>query len=320
MVSTKKKENPLRLRQYYQLMHERAIVRFNKLDDTLIDKRNKAYRLKEVIKSKLDFYKKQFNIDLLSYNEFVNNMYINGKFHKAASIAYLNKKNDCTIVSELYDLICLANVQKKIVQLEKQYNIYKKLSIITYKDYEYIVNTYYEKVQELMILDGKGYSFAGKLGWTCINRIKKPKKIKDIDFAATKAAKEKLIEEGKRPYDAEEAKWCKENNIPYDGVEYRVFRDVEYIYELPLIECHITNGSQYKKITSADYISKPLRGKTYDDLIEMCHRNIDEIIDLNIDIKKKLELCLRVNPLLYTKYIRNEDQKSYKPTKISRKN
>ena len=73
------------------------------------------------------------------------------------------------------------------------------------------------------------------------------------------------------------------------------------------------------KLTSADYIGKSLRGKTYDEMIAECNNDVNKIVKLNVDIKKKLAMCLRANPLLYTKYIRNENQESYRYIQIDRK-
>lgn len=312
-----KLERPTKLNDYYYSMRNKALYRVDKFREDLDNKRIECNALREDIKSKYDLYKDEYNLDLNNYSEFRNNTFTSGQFRRAAMTAYMNRKNEHKLVIELYDLIRLVNLQKKIIELEKQYRIYRVLANLKYNEYRDIVNTYYNKVQELMILDGKGYAFTGKMGWICINRYKKRgKHTETLDYEATRKAKEKLIAEGKKPYDKEEAEWCKEHGVPYDGVKYAVITKREYEYEIPLIESHIPGGKSFQRITSADYINKSLRGKTYDDMIEMCHHNVDEIIKLDVDIKKKLEMCLRVNSLLYTKYIRHENQKSYKRIKI----
>lgn len=311
-----KADKPTTISIYFHKMHDRAVYRVDKLERELEEKRLSCIALRDDVKSQYNVYKDKFGINLLNYKEFVNNTYTDGSFRKAAMMAYLNRKNNHELTIELYNLVKLANLQKRVKELAKEYEVYKKLAVIGYKEYCRIVSLYYKKVQELMILDAKGYAFTGRMGWTCINRYKKKSNNNKIDYEATRKAKEKLIAEGKKPYDAEEAKWCKDNGFPYDGVKYVVLRNVEYDYELPLIESHIPGGKSFKHITSADYINKELRGKSYDDMIKLCHHNVDEVLDLDIDIKKKLAICLRINSLLYTKYIRHESQKSYRRIKI----
>lgn len=310
-----KRNHPSNIQEYYTRMHDRAIYRVDKVRDELEEKRIQCIALKEEIKSKADIYKDKYKIDLMKYSEFRNNTFTSGEFRRAAMLAYMNRKENHTLVLELYNLVKLVNLQKRVLELERQFRIYRVLSTISYTDYRKVVTSYYNKVQEFL-LDGKGYAFTGRMGWTCINRYKKCTKQETLDYEATRKAKEKLIAEGKRPYDAEEAKWCKEHGIPYDGVKYAVVRKEEYDYELPLIESHIPGGKSFKHITSSDYIGVKLRGKTYDDIIKLCNNNVDEVLDLEMDIKKKLAICLRINPLLYTKYIRHESQKSYRRIKI----
>lgn len=316
-----KLERAIGIRDYYRKMHDRAVDTLNKLEEELDEKRKQCIVLRDEIKSKADIYKDKYELDLISYSEFRNNTYTTGHFRKAASVAYLNKKGNRELTVELYDLIKLANLQKRLVEINKQVELNRKLVLIKPSEYQDIISVYYNKIQEMMILDGVGYHFEGRIGWICINRVKyTPKKGKEtIDYEASKKAKEKLIAEGKRPYDKEEAEWFEQHNIPYDGIKYQVIRNVEYIYEIPLINCLIKSKSGRYKLISADYINKSLRGKTYDELIAECDNDVTKIVKLNIDIKKKLTLCLKANPLLYTKYIRNENQTSYRYIQIGRK-
>ena len=311
-----KRNHPSNIQEYYTRMHDRAIYRVDKVRDELEEKRIQCIALKEEIKSKADIYKDKYKIDLMKYSEFRNNTFTSGEFRRAAMLVYMNRKENHTLVLELYNLVKLVNLQKRVLELERQFRIYRVLSTISFTDYRKVVTTYYNKVQEFL-LDGKGYAFTGRMGWICINRYKKTTtKNRVLDYEATRKAKEKLIAEGKKPYDAEEAKWCKEHGIPYNGVKYAVVSSREYEYEIPLIESHIPGGKSFKRVTSSDYINTKLRGKNYDEMIELCHHDIEEIKHLDVDVKKKLEMCLRVNPLLYTKFIRHESQKSYRRIKI----
>ena len=119
-------------------------------------------------------------------------------------------------------------------------------------------------------------------------------------------------------YNKEEAEWCKRNNIEYDGVEFRVFKDNEYCYEFPLINCRIPNGRKYK-LTVTDYRATSVRGKTNEQLIEEYKRDKNKICELPVDVKTKLSMCNEVDKTLYLNFIRNENQKSANSISINRK-
>ena len=57
---------------------------------------------------------------------------------------------------------------------------------------------------------------------------------------------------------------------------------------------------------------------TNDELIELCNRDIKKICELSVDLKTKVTLCDKVNKILYTKFIRNENQKPFTFTKTNR--
>ena len=77
--------------------------------------------------------------------------------------------------------------------------------------------------------------------------------------------------------------------------------------------CH----QRYKNATAfefnpQDYRSVELRGKTNQQLIEECGRDLNKICELPIDMKSKIHMCVEVDSMLYTNFIRNEGQTSYK--------
>ena len=66
------------------------------------------------------------------------------------------------------------------------------------------------------------------------------------------------------------------------------------------------------EFTPQDYRSVELRGKSNKQLIEECNNNLEKICELPIDMKSKLHMCVEVDKMLYTNFIRNEGQTSYK--------
>ena len=69
-----------------------------------------------------------------------------------------------------------------------------------------------------------------------------------------------------------------------------------------------------------DRRARELRGKTNQDLAKECNNDTNKICELPLDVKTKLNICVEVDKMLYTKFIRNENQKPYIDTKINRKN
>ena len=94
------------------------------------------------------------------------------------------------------------------------------------------------------------------------------------------------------------------NNIEYNGVDGRVYSNHEYVYEIPLINCRLPNGRSFK-LEPTDYRAYKVRGKTNQDLIEECNRDVDKICELPVDIKTKLTMSVEVDKMLYLNFIRN---------------
>lgn len=311
------KETPTNFRVYYKLFIE---DNKQKLENALIEKED----LEEAVKTKYstvsawkDVYKKEFNIDLDSYDEFTNNKYITGRFYKVAKGSLINKQNDYELVTDLFNLFDLADTQKQLYDCESKIAFYKKCIALKLKDYTNILRTYYTEVHKKLILEGQGYSFSNNIGWICINRCIFDKKKPMLDYAATKKKEKELLEQGKRIYNKDEADWCLRNGLEYKAEDKRVFVYNEYCYQIPLINCKLTNGDKLK-LEITDYRHKDLRGKTNDDIIKLCNNDIKKICELPLDLKTKLTLCDKADKILYTKFIRNEAQKPITFGKINR--
>ena len=82
----------------------------------------------------------------------------------------------------------------------------------------------------------------------------------------------------------------------------------EYCYQIPLIDCKLP-GSNNLKLVIGDYRHRSLRGKSNDEIIKMCNANTTKICELPLDLKTKVTLCDKADKILYTKFIRNENQK-----------
>lgn len=302
------KETPINFRVYYKNMTEYYTHKKEDLLEELATQTKALQELHESIQNNLNSYKSDFNTDLNKYKEFVENKYIDGQFLRVTKGMYMNKSNNYELVGALVDVYTLARLQKHIVGIEKEIDLCERCLKVDIKTYNSFLKQYYGEVHRKMILEGNGYAFSGSLGWICINRCvlrnSKPK----LDFAATKKRKAELQAAGVKLYNETEAEWCKQHGIPYKAADYRVYLNKEHCYEIPLINCKLPNGSKIK-FTVTDYRNTSLRGKTNDDIIRECNSDTSKICDLGLDLKTKLTLCEKVDKILYTKFIRNENQK-----------
>ena len=311
------KEIPTNFRVYYRLFIE---DNKQKLEDTLKQKEDleESVRVKHsTVSAWKDVYEKEFEVKLDNYDEFVNNKYSTGRFYKVAKGLFINKQNDYELVGDLFNLYELASKQKEIYDLKQDIVLFKKCIALSLKEYTEILRVYYTEVHKHLVLEGEGYAFSGELGWICVNRCIIDKKHPMLDYSATKKREKELLEKGERIYNKEEADWCLRNGIEYKAKDKRVFICNEYCYQIPLIDCKLPNARSLEFKVS-DYRHRSCRGKTNDELIELCNRDIKKICELPVDLKTKVTLCDKVNKILYTKFIRNENQKPFTFTKTNR--
>lgn len=312
------KETPTNYRTYFNLLKTRNKQRLEVAEETLGNLIQEAKVLKDEIQSNLDDYKKYFNINLLDIKEFVENKYIDGSFCKKAKGLFINKKNNYNLVTDLFSIYKLSNIQYSIYKLNNNIRLFKKIDKMPIKEYNKYLQIYFNKVHEKLIMEGNGYVFGENIGWICINRCKILKGKKMLDYAATKKKKRELLDNGVRLFNKEEKQWCEENGINYNGADYRVYKTEEYCYEVPLLRCHLPNGNKVS-LTITDYRHQSIRGKTNEQLLEECNNDVKKICNLQVDLKTKLTLSIKANNILYSKFIRNENQTSITHGQTNRK-
>ena len=314
------KEIPTNFRVYYKAMREATYPKYEKAVEEYENLLVEEKALYEDIKSFLDNYKTVYKINLLDYEEFINNKYTTDKFYSDAKDLFINKKDNYKITSNLYRLYKLAKQQKELYTKKHQIDIYEKMLDLTIDEYKTVLETFYNEVTRQLIVEGNGYVFEHPLGWLCINRCKIVQgKRKVLDYKATRENKEKLLSEGKRLWNKEEAEYAAKVGVNYQGVDYRIFKNDEYAYEFALINCKIVKEEKMKfKVTDSHRLM--LGGKTDDDIIADCNGDINKICNLRLNPKRKLFICLKANNILYLNFIRNEGQQSVKTPKANRKN
>ncbi len=310
------KETPTGIRVYYKSMKHTITLKRSQLESSIDEIENLLFEQKLKIDKNKEKYK-EYDIVLDDYEEYITNTYTTGVFLKIANGAFLNRKGDYTIVSELFDLLQLAKLQKEVYDKRKEMAVCDRALLLSLNDYIELLRTFYTEVHKKLILEGVGYRFEEPVGWICINRCKLINPRPRIDYALTKKKRRELQDAGKRVYNKVEADWCKENNIEYNAEHDLVFRTNEYCYEIPLIGCKLENGSLYEFQTS-DYRHCSIRGKSNDTLAKECNNDLEKICELKVDIRTKLNICNEVDKTLYTNFIRNENQKPLASGKTSR--
>ena len=303
------KPMPVHIREYYKAMK-----------DAYTQKKDEALREREELISEIEVLQQdienrhedylKYNINLSKYPEFINNEYIDGHFYRMAKGAYLNKQNDYELTAELHNLLKLAEKQYRIYELKVQLELFNKILSIKTNEYVRYMREYFNVVHKKMILEGYAYHFGNNIGDVLINRVKYTSNRKAIDYKATKAKKAEILAKGGRLYNKEEAEWCEKNGIEYKAEDGRVYLESEYYYEIFMCNKRFPEAHSFE-FTPQDYRAVELRGKSNKQLIEECD-NPEKICELPIDMKSKIHMCVEVDKMLYTNFIRNEGQTSYK--------
>lgn len=312
------KETPTNFRVYYKLMREEYTDLLNQAMLIKLDLINEIHLLKQyILEHNQSFIK--VNIDLTTYNEFVNDTYTNGNLFRLAQGLFINRTNDYELNADYFKLYQYAEKEKYLYNINKDIVLYEKLLNLTLKEYTEILRIYYTEVHKHMILNGEGYAFSNEIGWICINRciLRNPKPI--IDYKATKLKEKELKANGDRIFNKDEYEFCLRNNILYDAKDKRVFKTQEYCYEIPLLNSQLKNGTKLR-LTITDYRHSKIRGKTNEDLAKECNYDLNAICELPLDLKTKLTICDNNSNTLYLKHIKNENQQSYAYTKAIGKN
>lgn len=305
-------DRAISLRDYYDAMLISFSIALQRLDKQIDDIEEDCIGLRD----KVAVYANKLDIDVREYKEFKEDRYIDGKlFNILSTIVHDFRLRDEVKIYAMM-LYSYAAKRKSQYELARRKKSYAKALSLSFSEYRNIIKTFYFKVQS-ELLDGKGYEISSGLGWICFNRVLIKDDRKVLDYAATKANKKKLLSEGKTLWNKKEAEECEKEGIEYKGVDYRIYRNVEFVYEFPLLFSKFNKGMM--KISHLNWRSQ--ENQIYnEDLLKKTNYNVDKIKALDVDLKTKLSLCLQADKMLYLKFIRNEAQTSYKYKKTYRKN
>lgn len=298
---------------YYQFVYDAkvSIAKYNEILKTTKTAKEECYNYLKLHEDKI---KNLLGIILTNYTtEWINKKYnADEKLYKRVNKLLIENTNKLTrpYVIELIKYCNLLNKENKYI---KEIEYYTKCKNIKITEYRTIITTFFNKVHAC-VLNGNGYKFSNGLGTYLINHWKvtdNPKvKKRCIDYAATNAKKKELLAQGKKLYDDKEAAWYEARHIPYDGVDYRVYKDYTYYYEFAFINSSLVkvNSLEYQR---TEYVSIKYRGMSYTAIADKFCKTKEDIYNLQVDIKYKLNILLYKYPINYTNFIRNANESKY---------
>lgn len=303
------------IRDYYlQFIHNAKIdiAKYKEKLELTIKLREEVYKYLNDNKTILSSV---FNINLdACEKEWINKEYNSSEYLYNLAIKLLQN------IDEHPNRIVLLQVTKYCNYLRIEHKCHKLIELATkrkdikFPQYRKYVANYYIKVHKC-ILQGMGYRFGYGIGTYVINHWKlDTERIKNklhLDYAATNARKKELLAQGKKLYDDKEAAWYAARHIPYDAVDYRVYKESTDWYEFTFLKPEVCRNSslEYQR---TEYIASKYRGMSYTKMADELCKTDEDIYNLQVDIKYKLNIMLYKDPTKYLNFVRNAEQCKYK--------
>ena len=299
---------------YLQFVHNAKtdIVKYKENLDTTIKVKEEVYKYLEDNKNIL---KDSFDINLDDIEiEWRNKEYNSKEYLYNLTIVLLRNTVEHPNRIVLLQLAKYCNVLRNEHKYNKLIELATKRKDIKFSVYRKYITAYYTKVHKC-VLQGMGYKFGYGIGTYIINHWKlDPKRIKNkvhLDYAATNAKKKELLAKGIKLYDDKEAAWYAARHIPYDAVDYRVYKESTDWYEFTFIKSDLSKhySLDYQR---TEYVASKYRGMSYTKMADTLCKTEEDIYTLQVDIKYKLNILLYKDPTKYLRYVRTADQIKYK--------
>lgn len=272
----------------------------------------KRHSYRQQLIANYDKYK-ELGIELDEYPfEYKMGIYSDNKLNKAA-LKLIDKVTNEEDKKLINDLLIYTNIVKLLNDTKILLEEATDRDNLTYKQYEEYVLKYYSEVAR-QLLDGYGYNMNYHIGMVFLERVDLPHKEgrKIIDYQATKAAKQKVIDEGKRPYEAKTAALYKARGLKYDGVPYIVYRyNDTFCYKW-----HFVNSIFLDRLNmefeARDYTeSKMYKDDCYttEGILNYYDNDIDKVLNSKLGLKQKTSAVLKHDETKYVKFIRFNNRK-----------
>ncbi len=260
-----------------------------------------------------------YKIDLNKYPEWIDKKYNNSAIYTKVDNIFKSEDNSASRIA-LLQLNKYLMLLKKEDEYNKLIDIAKSRTKLKPRKFLSYLKKYYTVVHKAL-LEGFGYTFTSDIGVICINFWKMPGNKKPVlDYNATNIARRKLIQQGLRPYKKSEAKEYKEKGIPYDGVQYAVYRIDEHIFDIRLYRCKLLGRAKKPTFKKIEWIAHELKGKTLEEIAEQYVNSFEDIVNLDVSLRNKVSIMNIKYPNSYIKFIRTLDGKKYEYNKYREDN
>lgn len=236
------------------------------------------------------------------------------KLYKSTPVKESSKREILIdVVVMCIDILRIRKANADIHRIEQE-------STISFKEYMSYVKRYYFQVQKELIA-GRGYSYGRRMGRIYIHRGRNPigdKYKGKIDYTATRNKKNEIIAKGLRPYDKLEHEYAIKQGVEYDGIDYRVYLNNPYYYDLCWAGCILPNSS-IMRLKRLKYTGKIIRknGATMEDVAR--ELTVEEIEISELDLMYKVNAITTKEPHLGFRYQRHNEQEIYNYRKGIRK-
>lgn len=298
---------------YYQFVYnaKTSLAKYNKELEIIKENKEASYKY---LSDNIDKIKNLLHINLTDYvNEWIKKQYNKDEKLYKKSIKLILENTNVITRPYILEISKYCKLLAKENECINNINHYTKCKNIKLAEYRKIISKYFNEVHKV-VLNGNGYKFSNGIGTYVINhwKIDDNSKIKKrcIDYAATNAKKRELLAQGKKLYDDKEAAWYKARHIPYDGVDYRVYKDYTDYYEFTFINSSLVkiNSLEYQR---TEYVVSKYRGMSYKQIADNFCKTEEDIYNLQVDIKYKLNILLYKYPINYTNFIRNANESKH---------
>lgn len=295
------------LNDYYYKFIDNNKFRIKELNNKLNNIAINKSECHKYLTDNLDAIKQIVGIDLNTCEEYTNKQYVEKMKSRNIALNFIRNNNDTAKKVLTIAILKYCSLLINEYKYNKELNIRKEYIKLNYIQYKDIVSNYYNKVHKVL-LQGYAYKFNCKLGSFVINRWNFDEdKTAIVDYNETNKRKKEIIAAGKKPYNNAEAKYYKDHGLEYDGVPYIVYKSIDKWYEFRFIGRRET-APKYIDFQKTEYINAKFRGMTHQQMADTFCKTEDDIYNLPVDIKVKLNILLYKNPSAYLNFIRTNNR------------
>lgn len=297
------------IKYYYGSFVEEANKAYNINKESYDNAINLKKKLIKLTANKIELINTFFNLDIkdITNEEEIVAIDFNKCRNKTRTSEFVTTDSSKRIV--YLNFLKYLQVHKTIYRIKKEVALEDRKRKLTITEYKKLVQKFYNYGVMKCILEGYAYRVTGGLGDIIYNRWKVTSKKKVIDFNETNKKKREILAAGKKLYDKEEAEICRIRGIKYDGIPYITYKTNDYYYELKLI-----NNSKYKnvniKFDRKDRMDHKYLRMSQEEVAAICN-SVDDIYKTKFDIRFKLGVLLKFEPMSYLNFIRNAEQKEF---------